>query len=137
MDTEQDLWFPMAVLVSVIAMFMWVASSVANLDSGWIPWLAGAVIVVAGGSIAIRALFRAKGVIPTVQSQDAKLLHIQRESIRSIWQVTHTGLLFLGMVSLQLLVQNGWIAGWVAAVLTLVLLAGWIWVGWRFRRRAG
>jgi hypothetical protein len=135
MDTEQDLWFPLAVLVAVIAVFMWAASSVSHSDSGWVPWLAGAVIVVAIGSVAVRAWLSAKGVIPTQQSQDKKQLAIQLESVRSVWQVTHTALLLSGAVGLQLLVQNGWIPGWVAAVLTLVLLAVWIWLGWRFRRR--
>lgn len=137
MDTEQDLWFPLAVLISVIAMFMWAAASIGNSDSGWVPWIAGVVIVAAGGSVAVRAWLRAKGVVPAVQSQESKLLDVQRESIRSIWQVTHTALLLLGAVSLQLLVDKAWLPGWMAGVLTAVLLAGGIWIGLRSWRKVG
>jgi hypothetical protein len=135
MDTERDFWHYLAVFVSVVAIFMWALSSTVNLGSGWVPWVAGAVIVVALGSIGVRAWFRAKDAVPTEQSKEVKLRNIQRESIWLLWRTIHIGLLFLGSAGLQKLVDIGWLPGWASAILSLVLLAGWIWVGWHFRRR--
>ena len=137
MDTEQDIWFPLAVLVSVIAVFMWAASSIGHSDSGWMLWIAGTVIVVAGGSVAVRAWLRANGAVPTEPSQDTRLLDVRRESIRSSWQSVHMALFSTGVVGVMALEDHGWLPGWAAGILIAVLLVGWIWVRGRFRRRTG
>ena len=137
MDTEQDFWFPVAVLVSAIAVFMWAASSIGNSDSGWFPWVASVVIVVAMGSVAVRAWLKSKGVVPTEQSQDTKRLDVRRESIRSFWQLTHMALFLTGVVGLMALEDHGWLPGWLTGALIAVLLAGWIWVRGRSSRRTG
>jgi hypothetical protein len=123
-DIQRNFWFSLAVLVSAIAMFMWAASSIGNSDNGWVPWPASAAVVVAGGGFALRAWFRAKRVLPTEQRQATKLLDERLETKQSFWQLTHAALLFLGVLSLMLLEDYGWLPGWAAATLILVLVAG-------------
>jgi hypothetical protein len=135
MDTEQDFWFYLAVFVSVVAMFMWALSSTVNLGSGWVPWVASAVIVAALGSVSVRAWFRPKGVVPTGQSKETKLLAIRHETIQLLWRAAYMLLLFWGGAGLKALVDNGWLPMWAGAIIDLVFLAGWIWVGLSFRRR--
>lgn len=131
METENDVWFYFAVLVASVAVFVWAFWAVTGIGGAWIPWAVGALIVLASGSVAMRAWLNARSLAWTPEFEEAQKGRAQKQ-LREIAR----GLLFVGGAVLitrlgieEVLPQRA------GAVLLLGLVVAWIFLK-RPRRRS-
>lgn len=131
MQNEEDFWFWLAVMVSVVAAFVWALSSVIDVEGERVPWIAATIIALALLSVSIRAGLRARDIVWTPELKEAQ----KRRAKQQISEIG-LGLLFLIiMLGLSKLGREDIIPQWAVAVLLTINIAGWIWLGRRLHRR--
>jgi hypothetical protein len=131
METKLDFWGWLAVMVSVVALTMWACASVLTPDSAGIAWCAGAVVVIAVGSVGVRAWLKARKVVWTPELREAQ----RRRAVQQGWELVPLGLFVVGTRVLHWLVNAGVLPPWAGALLPLFIAAGCIWLWLVIRRR--
>ncbi len=129
MQNEEDFWFWLAVIVSVVAMFAWALSSVIDVGGESVPWIAATIIAFALLSVSVRAGLRARGIVWTPELQEM-------QKRRAKQQLLETGLtlaFLIIMLVLSKLGRENIIPQWAVVVLLTINIAGWIWLGRRVR----
>jgi hypothetical protein len=110
--------------VSVAALFAWALATIMNVGEAWVPWVGGAVVVLAIGSNAFRLGLRSKDVVWTEELQIEQQRRIQqmvRESMLTI-------LLGLGIFVSINLVREDILPQWVGGILFFAILVAWFWL---------
>src|SRR5438105_14632361 len=129
METVKDFWYWLAMLVSVVSMLVWVLSSTLNVGDAYLRWGAAAVVVLAMGSVAVRAALKVRRVVWSEELKDAQRRRLRHQVREVTWETLPLGLVLLGMLVLQKLVGDAVLPQCAGAILLLGLLAGWTWLG--------
>ena len=119
MKIENDGWFRVSVLAMVIAIFAWALSSTLKVAEAWVPWIAILTLVVALGSVTMRAALRSKDSLRPDASQLEQRLRFKL----LLSQIIPTFLFSLSFLILINLVSTGVLTQWVGASLFLLSLA--------------
>src|SRR5438132_12140494 len=112
MDTEKDIWFWLAVFVSIVAALVWAFASITVVDSTCFAWGAVVVTALAGGGVAVRAGLKAKGVVWTEEQKEAQ----RRRAWQQLWESLPLVFFLLGSMLLQRLVSNSILPGWADVI---------------------
>ncbi len=94
MDDRLDLWSGCAVFVSVVAIFVWLVSTTLETGDTWVPWAAAGVIILAMGSVGVRAWVKAKDVVWTGELRAGQ----RRRAYQMIRETIPIFLLALGLL---------------------------------------
>ena len=131
MEPEKDLWYWLAVIVAIIAMFAWAVMIALNVGGPFGPWLAIGIMVFAAGSVGVRAWLRARKIVWTQELREEYRQQAKQRSRQQVLELIPTLasslilLILLGLVSAKLL------PSWVGL---LLLLAGLVFSGWLRQR---
>ncbi|MEA2574692.1 MAG: hypothetical protein QOH93_1990 [Chloroflexia bacterium] len=130
METDRDIWFYFAVLVSAVALFVWAFWAVTDLGGAWIPWAVMVLLALASGSLAlhVKTATRATAWTPELRQAEIQLgKRLAREVPRNL-------LFVLGTVVIVRLAHYDLLPEWAGAVLLLALLAAWVFLKQSLRR---
>ena len=128
MELKKDFWYWFAVAVSVIAMFAWALTTAIPIGDSWIPWAAIGVILLALGSVSLRAWIRARKIAWTEELKDEQRRRAQQQSRKILLELIPSLVLSLGTLASLSLARANVLPQWVDALLFFSTLALWIWL---------
>ena len=132
MEPDKDVWYWLAIVVSVIAMFVWALTTAVPIGDAWVPWAAIGVIVLAIGSVGVRAGLKARSVVKSIVwtpelKADYRRGAMQR-SRRQLLEMIPPSVFVLGNFIVLNLRRADVISSWLGTLLFLALIVAWIWL---------
>lgn len=130
-EPQKDFMFWIAVLLSVVAVFVWSVSATLNIGDPWVTLVAVVVVAGALGSVVVSAGRKNKGVVWTEEMKLAYKRRAMQQARKSVLSLVW----LIGILVVVQLVRVGVLPQWAGAFFLIVLMAGWLWY-WFFARRS-
>lgn len=119
MKIETRLLTKGVLFLSLIALIVAALQTTTRIGPAWVTWLAGLVIIVAFGTLFVRAIIDNRNLVWTQELRDEQGRRATRVLSGAIWSLIPS----VGLLILIYLVNTGLLPGWVGAALFILLLA--------------
>ena len=132
MEPDKDVWYWLAIIVSVIALFVWALTTVVPIADAWVPWAAIGVTVLAIGSIGVRVWLKSRSFVRSiVWTPELKAEYRRgaiRRSRRQLLEMIPPFVFSSGNLAVLNLARADMIPSWLGTLLFLALIVAWMWL---------